>query len=283
MNDNFNLEKQMFNSSAISTYMGCPKLFYWEYIRRLTTKEPKLAMEFGSTFHEVLLEWYRTNDAEKAIKKFESLPVMMGDSHLNRDWGEAVFKEYIKRYKEESGETLHLEVKFRIEIGSRIYSGTIDRIEDWSNQIYIDDHKTTKMLGLSFFEAFRPHPQIDGYCYVGRELVGRCAGAVINGISTAKNPKERFQRFISNRSDEEMNTWKTTFTNVTDDIMRDVERYHFPMRTTWCNRWGACRFKDLCIYHQVDKEKREKYIEDNYVVREEPTEGEVSSEQRKGD
>lgn len=269
MNGNFKIEDKMFSSSSISDYMGCPRLFYWGWIRKLKPKGNKPALLFGSAFHEALLEWYKSGDAEKAISKFQSLPAVITDDIRTGAWGESIFKQYIERYKSEVGKTLHLEVKFKIEIGDHIYAGTMDRIEEWSDQIYVDDHKTTKMLGLSFFEAYRPHPQIDGYCYACRELVGKCAGAVINGISVAKNPKDRFQRFISSRSDEEMNTWKENFTDTTTDMLRDYERNHFPMRTTWCNRWGSCKFKDLCVYHHNDNESREKFIETNYELREE--------------
>lgn len=264
MNKNFNLEKQMFNSSSISDYMGCPRLFYYSWIRKLVSKEEKPSLRFGRVFHEVLLEWYKTGDKEAAIKKFEPLPSVMSDDHRTKEWGEAIFKQYVERYKTEQGTTLHLEKQFIIDMGGRLYAGTIDRIEDWTGQVYVDDHKTTKSLGLSFFNAYRPHPQMDGYCYACREIVGKCHGAIINGISVAKAPKERFQRFPSSRSEKEIDMWRVDFIDWTDRIMGDVERKHFPRSTVYCNRWGKCRFWELCTYGED-----EKLIEMNYKVDEE--------------
>ena len=238
----------MYNSSCISDYMGCPKLFYFAWILGLEPKETKPALLFGSVFHEALLSWYKEEGVEEALKKFDKIPSTITDDHRTGAWGKAVFKQYIERYKTEVGKTLHLEVKFRVEIGERLYGGTIDRIEDWDSSIYVDDHKTTKQLGLSFFNAYRPHPQIDGYCFACRELVGKCAGAIINGISVAKNPKDRFQRFPSSRTDAEMDMWKTDFTDITDDIERDIKRKHYPRHTSYCNRWGKCKFWELCVY-----------------------------------
>lgn len=272
MNRNFDLEKQMFNSSSIADYMGCPKLFELGTVRRLQSKEVNIPMEFGSVFHDVLREWYRNGDAEKAAKLFDALPEIITDDHRTKGWGQSIFKEYVERYKTEVGETLHLEVVFRVEIGERIYSGTMDRIEDWNKQIYVDDHKTTKQLGLSFFEAFRPNPQIDGYCYATREIVGRCHGAIINGISVAKNPKERFQRFPSSRTDREMDQWRETFTDATDGMMRCVEKKHFPRHTSHCHKWfKKCPFWSVCVYGED-----EKYIEQNFKVREEEKKNETS-------
>jgi len=241
--------------------MGCPRLAYYTWIRRLVSKEEKPALTFGKAFHEVLLEWYKNGNMEEAIKKFDLLPTVIADDHRTKEWGIAVFKEYVERYKTEVGKTLHLEVKFRVEIGKRIYAGTIDRIEDWGGQIYVDDHKTTRSLGISFFENYRPNPQIDGYCYACREIVGKCQGAIINGISVAKNPKDRFMRFPSSRTDKEISRWEENFTDVTDSFMRDVERKHFPMSTVYCNRWGKCRFWPLCVYGED-----EGYIEQNFKI-----------------
>jgi len=261
VNENFNLEKKMFNSSCISDYMGCPRLFYYTWIRGLKVKVEKPALLFGSAFHEVLLTWYKTGDMEKSIKEFDMLPTVMTDDHRTKEWGTAIFKQYVDRYRTEVGKTLHLEVKFRVEIGDRIYAGKIDRIEEWTGQIYVDDHKTTTRLGLAFFEGYRPHPQIDGYCFACKELMGSCSGAVINGISVAKNPKDRFQRFPSSRTAQEMEGWKEVFTDTTNDILRDVERMHFPKRTTHCNRWGKCKFWQLCVYGDD-----ERYVEQNFRI-----------------
>jgi hypothetical protein len=268
MTPNFDIEKLMFDSSCISDYMGCPRLFYYSWIRRLVMKEEKPSLTFGRVFHEALLEWYkREKEDEKlriqeAISKFATLPSMITVDILTKEWGEAIFKQYVERYKTEVGKTLHLEVKFKVEIGDRLYAGTMDRIEEWTSQIYVDDHKTSARLELSDC-SHRPSPQLDGYCWACRELVGKCHGAVINGISTAKNPKERFIRFPSSRTDEEMDGWKEVFTDTTDDILRDVERKHFPKHTNYCNRWGKCKFWELCVYGED-----ERFIEQNFKVEE---------------
>ncbi len=260
MNNNFNLEKQIFNSSSISDYMGCPRYFYYNCIRRLVPKEMKASLNFGKVFHEVLLEWYKSGNVEVASKLFEQLPSTITADLLTKEWGESIFKQYVERYKNEGGKTLHLEVKFKVEIGDRLYAGTMDRVEDWAGSIYVDDHKTSARLQLSE-SSHRPSPQIDGYCWACRELVGKCHGAIINGISTAKNPKERFIRFPSSRTEREMDGWKEVFTDTTNEMMRDVERKHFRKQYTQCDRWGKCKFWELCVYGED-----EKMIEQNFNV-----------------
>ena len=264
MLSNFNLDKRMYNSSSLKDYLGCPRLFYYTWIKKLVPKTVKPSLRFGTAWHEVMLVWYETGNMEEAMKKFASLPSSIVDDFRTREWGEAIFKQYIERYplNREPGKTLYLEEYFRIEVRGKLYAGRIDRIEDWAGQIYVDDHKTTASLGLSFFNNFRPDIQIDGYCYACRELVGRCHGAIINGVSVAKNPKDRFQRFPSSRSDEELDNFEQTFDDWTSDIERDVERKRFAMKPTYCNRWGKCKFWELCVYGAD-----EKYIEQNFAIK----------------
>jgi len=263
MTGNFNLEKRMYNSSCLNSYMGCPRLFYYEWIRKLKPKEVDPNMNFGSVWHEAMLEWYKTNDKEKALKVFGQLPTgINATDHKTKEWGESIFKQYVLRYPNEPSKTLHLEKVFRIAIGDRLFGGRIDRIEEWGEHIYVDDHKTTSRLGASFFVKFRPNVQIDGYCCACREIVGRCNGAIINGISTAMKPKDRFQRFPSSRTDAEMDQFRKVFTDWTDDIERDVEKNYFPMKTNYCSYWGKkCKFWELCVYGVG-----EKYIEQNFIV-----------------
>lgn len=263
MTENFDLEKRIYDSSCLSDYMGCPKLFYYAWVRKLVMKDEKPALLFGRVFHDVLKTWYKTGSVDDAVKEFLQLPVTMSDEYRTREWGEAIFKQYVERYKTEQGETLYLEKKFIVEIGEKLYAGRIDRIQKWNENIYVDDHKTTKSLGMSFFNSFRPNIQMDGYCFACRETVGRCDGAIINGISLAKNPKERFQRFPSSRSNAEMDNFKKNFTDWTDEIERSVKSGCWKMNSGYCTRWGKCRFWELCVYGED-----ERMIEQNFKVEE---------------
>lgn len=246
--ENVDLKERMYSSSSIADVMGCPKLFYYNWVRNLEEKEIAPPLVFGNVFHEVLKTWYKTGDKEKSIELFKQIPSNIQDDYRTQGYGESIFKQYIERYKVEPYKVLYLEKQFKVIIGDRIYAGTMDEIAEW-NGIYVVDHKTTKSLGLSFFEGFRPHPQIDGYTFACREVCGKCNGAIINGISVAKNPKDRFQRYPSARTDKEMDRWKTVFTHWTDIIEVCLEANTWPMNYGYCNRWfKKCKYWNLCVY-----------------------------------
>jgi len=262
--ENVDFKKRMYSSSCISDVMGCPRMFYYNWVRNLEEKVEKPALTFGRVFHDVLKCWYKTGNAEEAIKLFQEIPSNIQDSHRTKEWGEAIFKQYITKYKTEPYKVLYLEKQFVVEIGERLYAGTVDEIAEWNGQIYVVDHKTTRSLGLSFFDGFRPSPQIDGYCFSCREICGKCHGAIINGISVAKNPKDRFQRYPSSRTDKELDRWRDTFTQWTDIIEACLQTEVWPMNTSYCSRWGKCRFWELCVYGDDPK-----LVEAKFKIREE--------------
>jgi len=269
--ENVDFDKRMYSSSSISDMMGCPKLFYFNWVKNLESKEEKPSLMFGRVFHEVLKCWYKTGNKEEAVKLFGDIPSHIADDHRTSGWGEAIFKQYIERYKVEPYEVVYLEKQFIVEIGDRLYAGTMDEIAKWNGLIYVVDHKTTKSLGLSFFDGFRPHPQIDGYCFACKEIVGECAGAVINGISVAKNPKERFQRYPSSRTNKELERWKEIFTDWTTDIERCLDTGKWRMNTSYCSRWGKCKYWELCVYGEDQR-----LIDAKFKVREEVESGNES-------
>ena len=251
--DYVKVEEGVFNSSCLVDFMHCPRLFYYKWIRRLELKEEKPSLTFGKVFHEALLVWYQTGDRDEALKVFEKLPASIQDDYRTKEWGQAIFKEYVERYKSEPYRTLYLEKEFAVEIGERVLVGTVDKIVDWNGQIYVVDHKTSSSVGLSFFNKFRPNVQIDGYCYACRELLGSCSGAIINGISVAKAPKERFARDISSRSKEELERYAEVFSYWTGEIERCLREGKWVMNTTSCNRFGRCVFWELCVYGEDER------------------------------
>lgn len=267
MHSNFNLSDKLYCSSFLSDFMGCPRYAENRWIKGWVPKTTKPSLLFGEVFHGALKVWYETGDKEKALEEFNKLPITISDDHRTPDFGRAIFKQYVAKYKQEPWKSLYLETEFRVDIQETdiLYGGTIDQIVEWNNQIYVVDHKTTRSLGLSFFDGYRPHPQTDGYCMACREICGKCAGVIVNGISVAKQPKERFQRFTSGRSDYELDEFRRTFISHVDEFERCLEKKEFPKRTTYCNRWGKCMYWDVCVYGS-DPEYVKKLVEMKFDV-----------------
>jgi len=141
----------------------------------------------------------------------------------------------------------------------RTYAGRIDQIVEWNGQVYVKDHKTTSQLGMSFYRSFHPSVQMDGYCYACRELCGQCSGVIINGISVANAPKERFGRDISTRTPKELDNYSIRFAQWCKEIEVSVLKQEFVLNYTNCNRWNQCVYWELCVWGEDERTLVSKY------------------------
>lgn len=262
MNKIAKIQERVYDASCISDYLCCPHLFYYQYVRGLVPTVEPPALLFGRVMHEALLVWYKTKDVVEAVRVFEQLPKDIGDDRRTKEHGEVILKEYVKRYKTEPYQVKQMEVEFCVDMGEgRMYAGRIDQIVEWNNNIFVKDHKTTSSLGLSFYRSFRPSVQIDGYVYACRELCGQCSGAIINGISIAHNPKERFGRDVSSRTPQEVDRFREMFHHWCGGIETAILRKEFPMYYTHCNHWGQCVYWELCVYGEDERTIAQRYKE----------------------
>ena len=266
-------EKKEYDASCLVDFLHCPKLFEYRWVRRLYPIELAAPLLFGQLFHESLLIWYKEHDIEKAVRVLDKLPTQIGDSRRTKERGEVYLRDYIKRYESEPYKIKEMEVEFHLDMGEgRTYRGRMDMIVEWNGQLYPKDHKTSASLGLSFFRMFRPNVQKNGYCYACRELCGQCSGMIINGISVADNPKERFQRDISNITGREIDEFPSQFGQWCVFIEACFKSQVWPKYYTQCNQYGQCNYWELCVYGED-----EKTLKDKFEVRKED-EGKVVSD-----
>ena len=250
---NANIEKRTYDASCLSDYLNCPKYFYYRWLRKLVPVVEPAPLLFGRVFHEALSLHYQHKEMEECVAAFDKLPARMEDDRRSKERGKAIFKEYVERWgkDEEQYETMYVEIDFALDMPEgRVYVGRLDRVvkDVGGGQIYVKDHKTTSQLGLNFFRGFRPNVQKDGYCFACNALCGGCSGMIVNGISIAANPKERFGRAMSTITPAELERFPVQFTLWAKRLEADILLGEFPMFYTHCHQFGQCIYLDLCLY-----------------------------------
>ena len=247
-----NLTERTYDASCIGEWQTCPRSFFYTYVLGLKPIEVNLPMYFGSVMHEVFRVWFTTGDLDLALVELNAMPEETGDPNRNRGRGKFIFKEYAERFPfaSEDFKVRDVEVEFHLDMpDERVYSGRIDMIGEKDNLIYIMDHKTSKSVGASFFDQFRPNIQITGYCYACRELVGECAGAYVNALSTAQKPQVRASRLAIPRIASELDYFPVQFTLDCSEIERSLEVGNWSRREANCYKWWKlCKYADLCIH-----------------------------------
>ncbi len=254
--------KRMFDSSGMRNFLNCPMLFYWCNVKGYRISDDAApARYFGFIMHEVLERWYKKGDVQYALLALEQIPKSFEGTNWSKERGKAIFKLYVERYPKEPFEVLYggkgVETDFAIPMpNGAILTGRIDMVVKWNGVVYAWDHKTSSSIGKAFFRGARPNIQFDGYVYACREIVGECGGIIINGISTAIKPQQRFGREVSERTEREMELYKVNFCRWVKEIETSISlqaahtsiRGAWMMSTDWCSQYGGCKYAELCIY-----------------------------------
>jgi len=146
-----------------------------------------------------------------------------------------------------------------------IYTGRIDLPISMDDSIYINDFKTTSMLGSMFWDQQRRSSQQRGYVWAFEQTTGlRVAGYQITAIRTKEPPiyvqtnsgkgkqspeqwwNETFQRerFFMKPGDTE--EWKRNTITLVNEFFWHYQNDYMPMKTTWCAHYGKCAYYDVC-------------------------------------
>jgi len=182
--------------SSLSTYMGCPRKFLFQYMMNLRPMGNSIHLVFGSCWHYGLEESYNLLKADPkavsqmdltvhSIKSFNKLWTLDGaplwkdeDLIFPKSPGHAanMYKAYWDRFMEMDSakrSVLAVEAPFAIDLshygkGLPRYIGRIDLILSDGDGIEIFDHKTAKVIYAITPQTFENSFQTDGYLTAGR-------------------------------------------------------------------------------------------------------------------
>lgn len=143
-----------------------------------------------------------------------------------------------------------------------MYCGRIDLPVMWNDRLTIIDHKTTSLLGPSFFEAAQMSSQQKGYCFAFQHLTGQQVKQYcINALRVRPEPKkvtdgskaaraqwwdENLQRQRYDVTQQQLDEWLHNTISLVEQLFFNYKRGHFPMKTSWCAKFGKCAYFDVC-------------------------------------
>jgi hypothetical protein len=140
--------------------------------------------------------------------------------------------------------------KFYVKDVNIYWTGIVDSIVDYGVPLVMD-HKTTSILGPTFFDDFVLSSQMMGYVWAANKLGHHTVGLLLDAIAGRKPTKTgvavEFQRQRYFYSPEHLMEWeKDTFTLITD-FLEHLCRAYFPKTTKWCfGKYGRCQYWDIC-------------------------------------
>jgi hypothetical protein len=135
-----------------------------------------------------------------------------------------------------------------------LWSGRLDMAVTCGDEnVFVFDHKTTSMMGPTYFKDFLLSQQMQGYVWALRQIMSErnILGSIINVIAQRKPTKSgkslEFARQAHLQASWQQDEWK-------NDVMREIEHFvhclttkNFPKAPKWCfGKYGQCQYHDVC-------------------------------------
>lgn len=271
----------LIDNSSLEAFTTCPRRAQYELCRRLKPSGERSALRFGGIIHKLLETRYRSATALHAQSP-EVEAVMTAcaeqefaqwsppeDDHRTFSTALGFVRAYGEAYPFESFEVVKMpdgrpfiEVPFALPLGELeqedgktiklVWTGRIDLAYLVNSSLYIMDHKTTSVMGPSYFTSFEISHQLYGYAWAAEQLLGtQVSGVVINALGIRKPTKTgkafEFQRQLVPISRALLAEWKTDCLHIIADFVEMARRGYMPRHTAWCvGKFGECPFRKVC-------------------------------------
>ena len=126
--------------------------------------------------------------------------------------------------------------------------GHLDRIVRFNDELYVMDRKTSTMtLSSYYFNQWAPSNQMTLYTLAGQVVLNApIKGVIIDAAQVLLEKPNAFARGFTYRTEDQLQEWL-------DDLhvtLRAAEGYaiaqHWPMNDTACDKFGGCKFREVC-------------------------------------
>ena len=272
---------RVIDNSMRSAFVACPHDFFLRYIEGWKRPGTSAHLNFGAAFAAGLeatrIAFYeRGESSPSAVAAGQSAAQNIWDASANSHDTKTLerclgaISAYFRQYPPERDHLRPLRLTdgtYGIEFSGALplpvshpdtgepllYSGRFDMLAQMHGQIYVEDDKTTSMLGASWSRQWRLRAQFTGYCWLAQEYGYSPQGVVVRGISILKNGYGHAE-VIEQRPQHMIREWHA-------QLLRDITR----MRACYdsgdwdksldaaCTAYGGCTFQDVCLSHQPRK------------------------------
>ncbi len=142
--------------------------------------------------------------------------------------------------------------------------GHLDKVVVFNGALLVKDYKTTSTTpGPYYFAQYEPNNQMTLYTLAGKVVLAtEVRGVCIDAMQILLDEPNRFVRGFTYRTPNQLDEWL----NDLAIILRENEAYaaadYWPMRDTSCDKYGGCKFRDICC---KSPSVRERFLKADFV------------------
>ena len=275
------------DSTSLELFKRCPRLYYYKMICGYTTKEEDVNLRFGSEFHQAMNDYQHLIADE--IGHEEAMFLTVKDLLVRTDdWRpDHKFKNrlalvrsvirYLEKYKDDPCVTYirpdgqpAVELSFRLELEygpaedvRYILCGHLDRVVEYQQTLFFMDYKTTTTTPSDWYWAqFHPHNQMTLYTFACKVILNTPIKGGIIRSGQMMSEDARFTEGMTYRTDGEIEEWLRDLSEWLSKAQEYAENSYWPMNDTACDKYGGCKFREIC---SKSPQVREKFIKGSFI------------------
>ena len=262
------------DSSKLTTYMDCPRRFFFEYVLSWRSDAPNNHLVFGTAWHDamehLLLNGYEDENVFEAFDKFllsyrEHFPEESDELYSPKTPTNALkaLGLYCEQHRRDLSEfeTLYTEIAGTVPINEdQILYFRMDSIcKDNSGRIFSLEHKTGSRLSRFWTDQWPLSIQVGTYTHVMNCLYDPKTvwGVKVNGTFFAKR-NISFSRVPVRKTLDHMKQWLWNVAWWADQIRwqhdlldrcttGDQVLTAFPQQPGSCTKYFGCPYHDFCL------------------------------------
>jgi hypothetical protein len=273
---------EIFDSSKLSTFMKCPRLYFFDYILGWRPEEGNFHFIFGEAWHRGVEEILKAKKNKIGFEQSAKNAVLAFDDYFERNitpemqinmrgknpaQATQALIAYARDWENKEVEVLGTELSGEVMVGTRpdkterLLTFRCDGVLDIPNKgIVLAEHKTTGRKSNAWAEQWKTSYQIKTYVHALSSHYGQenIWGAIVDGAIFRSKDYEFMEVPVRITSDimqvwiEEVNFWLSMLERemliLGDDSPDNTTMISFPKNPTACCTWNACPFIDFCAF-----------------------------------
>jgi hypothetical protein len=289
------------DSTSIGYLKTCPRLYQYVMIEGWTGRHESIHLRFGTEYHKALEDYDRLR-AEGAShddgvhNTVRELLIRTADYKAPDDDGTRGEKIktraalvrtviwYLDQFEDDPAKTVILndgrpavELSFQFDLDwgpltkvlkeessqSYVLCGHLDRVVEYMDSLFVMDRKTTTTTPSAYyFNSFEPNNQMSLYTLASKVILGSPIKGVIIDAAQVLSDSSRFVRGFTYRTSDQLDEYIKDLEYWFNLAESYAEANYWPMNETSCDKYGGCRFRDIC---SKSPSVREQFLKSAFV------------------
>lgn len=268
------------DSTSIGYLKTCPRLYQLIMIDGWTGKGESIHLRFGIEYHKSLEGYDRlraqgVSHADAVHDTVRQLLIRTADYAPPDDDGtrgerlktkQALVRTvvwYLDQFEDDPATTyilnngqpaVELSFQFDMDWGPAasdsqpyVLCGHLDRVVNYMDSQFVMDRKTTTTTPSAYyFNSFEPNNQMSLYTLASKIILDSPIKGVIIDAAQILADSSRFVRGFTYRTDDQLEEFVSDLEYWFNQAEAYAEANYWPMNDTACDKFGGCRFRDIC-------------------------------------